>query len=64
MDSNAIKEIANQLGVGADYLLNQRMRISDKERRDDRESALPILHEPRPLQRRVLRTSGRDGNGA
>lgn len=34
MDSNAIKEIANQLGVGADYLLNHRMRISDKERRE------------------------------
>lgn len=30
MDSNAIKEIANQLGVGADYLLNHLSEFAPK----------------------------------
>lgn len=30
MDSNAIKEIANQLGVGADYLLNHLSEFATK----------------------------------
>lgn len=30
MDSNAIKEIANQLGVGADYLLNHLSEFAQK----------------------------------